>query len=200
MTNSIFVIMRIDHRITAITETNPVTAADFRTYARAVNISGEDSLIERQLEASVRWVEQYINRSINENTFSAVIWDFDDDRDLDRGEIHYPLPFAPVKSITSVTGQDLDGNDTALTVDEDYFLLEGGRLRIPSATSYSTYKIVYVAGMESVEVTPNIKEAIYKLTAELYENRGISVTGTIVSNLKADINSLLSSERAKTWL
>jgi hypothetical protein len=53
--------------------------------------------------------------------------------------------------------------------------------------------------MEEVEVTDNIKEAILKITAELYQNRGISVTGTIVSNLKTDLSQLLNAERTKLF-
>lgn len=190
--------MRIDHTVTAVSEANLISAAEFRTYARAVNISGEDSLIERQLETSTRYVETYIGRSLNTNTMQAILYEFDDDRDLDSGEIRYELPMGPVTSITSVVGQDLEGANTTLTADSDYYLLTGGRLRIPSPTAYSTYTVTYVAQLSYV--TENIKEAILKICAELYQNRGISVTGTIVSNLKADLNSLLAKERTKLFL
>ena len=190
--------MRIDHTVTDVTPASIISRADFRTYARAVNITGEDDLIDRQLEASTRYVETYIGQSLNENRMQAIIWDFDDERDMDNGELRYALPMGPVTSITSVVGQDLEGANTTLTADSDYYLLTGGRLRIPSPTAYSTYTISYVAQLSYV--TENIKEAIIKICAELYQNRGISVTGTIVSNLKADLNSLLAKERTKLFL
>ena len=190
--------MRIDHTLTAVTPAIIISREEFRLYARAVNITGEDDLIDRQLEASTRYVETYIGQSLNENRMQAILWDFDDDRDLDSGEIRYVLPMGPVGAITAVVGQDLEGANTTLTADEDYYLLSGGRLRIPSPTAYSTYTVNYVAQMEYV--TQNVKEAILKICAELYQNRGISVTGTIVSNLKADLNSLLAKERNKLFL
>ena len=94
--------MRIDHTVTAVTPANIISRADFRTYARAVNITGEDDLIDRQLEASTRYVETYIGQSLNENRMQAILWDFDDDRDMDAGELRYVLPMGPVSSITSV--------------------------------------------------------------------------------------------------
>lgn len=190
--------MRIDHTVTDVTPASIISRADFRTYARAVNITGEDDLIDRQLEASTRYVETYIGQSLNQNRMQAMLWDFNDPRDLESGEIRYELPMGPVSSITSVIGEDMEGIATTLIADSDYYLLTGGRLRIPSATAYFTYTVNYVAQLSYV--TENIKEAILKICAELYQNRGISVTGTIVSNLKADLNSLLAKERTKLFL
>jgi len=191
--------MRVQTRITAITAAKPISAAEFRTYAKAVNISGEDSLIDTQLAASVRYIENYIGKSINTNTFETTVWSFDDVRDIPNGELIYEAVNGPLSSVTSVKGYDLEGSETALVSGTDYYTLQGGRVRIPSATTYDSYKITYICGMEEVEVTDNIKEAILKITAELYQNRGISVTGTIVSNLKTDLSQLLNAERTKLF-
>jgi len=191
--------MRTQTRITAITAAKPISAAEFRTYAKAVNISGEDLLIYTQLAASVRYIENYIGKSINTNTFETTIWSFDDVRDIPNGELLYEAANGPLSSVTSVKGYDLEGSETALVIGTDYYTLQGGRVRIPSATTYDSYKITYICRMEEVEVTDNIKEAILKITAELYQNRGISVTGTIVSNLKTDLSQLLNAERTKLF-
>ena len=66
-----------------------------------------------------------------------------------------------------------------------------------SAGTYDSLEVVYVAGMQTVEITNNIKEAIYKLVDELYKHRGISVRDTTVANLKATLSSLLDRERTK---
>ena len=189
--------MRIRQRLSASTPTTVITADEFRLYARAVDISSEDSLIEGQIKASVRWVEEYIGKSINTNTFTVDVWNFDNDLDLNGNELWLNLSSGPVSSITSVKSYDEDGTETILTSGTDFYLLKGDRLRIVSATGIDSFEIVYVAAMTSTEITDNIKEAIYKLTAELYMMKGISVTGATVTKLKADLSTLLAAERVK---
>lgn len=188
--------MRIKQRVNAITPAAPITTADVRLYGRVPNISSEDSMIEQMIGAAVRWVEQYIGKAINTNTYTLDLWSYHDDRDLEGNDIYIELT-GPVSSITSVKGYDSDNTESVLVADTDYFLLKGDRLRIVSASSYESLQVVYVAAMDSVEITDNIKEAILKLTEELYKHRGISVTGTIVTNLKANLASLLDRERTK---
>ena len=189
--------MRIRQRLSASTPTTVITADEFRLYARAVDISSEDSLIEGQIKASVRWVEEYIGKSINTNTFTVDVWNFDNDLDLNGNELWLNLSSGPVSSITSVKSYDEDGTETILTSGTDFYLLKGDRLRIVSATGIDSFEIVYVAAMTSTEITDNIKEAVYKLTAELYMMKGISVTGATVTKLKADLSTLLAAERVK---
>lgn len=189
--------MRINQRLTAVSEATVITAAELRTYAKAVNISGEDSLVDRQIKAAVRWVEQYIGKSINSNTFSLTLYNHINDHDLEGNEVVLNLANGPITSITSVTGYNTSNEGTELVDGTDYFLLPGGRLRLPSAVSYESFVIVYVAGMEAIEITDAIKEAVIKLATELYAMRGLTVTGTIVSKFKSDLASILASEREK---
>lgn len=189
--------MRIRQRLSASTPTTVITADEFRLYARAVDISSEDSLIEGQIKAAVRWVEEYIGKSINTNTFTVDVWNFDNDLDLEGNELWLNLSSGPVSSITSVKSYDEDGTEVTLTSGTDYYFLKGDRLRILSATGIDSFEVVYVAAMTSTEITDNIKEAVYKLTAELYMMKGISVTGTIVAKIKADLSTLLAAERVK---
>lgn len=189
--------MRIRQRLSASTPTTVITADEFRLYARAVDISSEDSLIEGQIKAAVRWVEEYIGKSINTNTFTVDVWNFDNDLDLEGNELWLNLSSGPVSSVTSVKSYDEDGTEVTLTSGTDYYFLKGDRLRIVSATGIDSFEVVYVAAMTSTEITDNIKEAVYKLTAELYMMKGISVTGMTVAKIKADLSTLLASERVK---
>lgn len=189
--------MRIRQRLSASTPTTVITADEFRLYARAVDISSEDSLIEGQIKAAVRWVEEYIGKSINTNTFTVDVWNFDNDLDLEGNELWLNLSSGPVSSVTSVKSYDEDGTEVTLTSGTDYHFLKGDRLRIVSATGIDSFEVVYVAAMTSTEITDNIKEAVYKLTAELYMMKGISVTGMTVAKIKADLSTLLAAERVK---
>lgn len=189
--------MRIRQRLSASTPTTVITADEFRLYARAVDISSEDSLIEGQIKAAVRWVEEYIGKSINTNTFTVDVWNFDNDLDLEGNELWLNLSSGSVSSVTSVKSYDEDGTEVTLTSGTDYHFLKGDRLRIVSATGIDSFEVVYVAAMTSTEITDNIKEAVYKLTAELYMMKGISVTGMTVAKIKADLSTLLAAERVK---
>jgi uncharacterized phiE125 gp8 family phage protein len=189
--------MRVRTTPSAVTPASVITADEFRLYARAVDVTAEDSLIEAQIKASVKWVEQYIGRSINTNTFTLQVWNFDNDLDLTGNELWIHLPSGPVTSITSVKSYDEDGTETTLTSGTDFYLLKGDRLRILSATGIDSFEIVYVAAMSALELNDNIKQAIYKLTTELYMMKGLSVTGMTVAKLKSDLTTLLAAERAK---
>jgi len=124
------------------------------------------------------------------------VWNFADERDLEGTTLYLDL-VGPVRSITSVKAYSEDNTETTLVADTDYYLLKGDRLRVLSAGSYDSMEVLYVVGMQPIEITENIKEAIYKLVDELYKHKGISVTGTIVTNLKANLSSLLDRERTK---
>lgn len=189
--------MRIKQRISATTPTSVITVDEFRLYARAADVSSEDSLIEGQIKAAIRWIEQCIGKSINANTFTVDVWNFDNDLDLNGNELWLNLPNGPVSSVTSVKSYNEDGDEATLTSGTDYFFLKGDRLRIVSATGLDSFQIVYVAAMGANEITDSVKEAVYKLTTELYMMKGLSVTGTIVAKLKSDLSTLLASERVK---
>jgi uncharacterized phiE125 gp8 family phage protein len=188
--------MRTRLTLTSVTKANPVSIAEVRLYSRIPNISAEDALIQQQIDGAVTWIEQYIGKAINVNTQTLQVWNFADERDLEGTTLYLDL-VGPVRSITSVKAYSEDNTETTLVADTDYYLLKGDRLRILSAGTYDSLEVVYVSGMQTVEITNNIKEAIYKLVDELYKHKGISVTGTIVANLKANLSSLLNRERTK---
>ena len=180
--------MRTRLTLTSVTKANPISVAEVRLYSRIPNISSEDALIQQQIDGAVTWIEQYIGKAINVNTQTLQVWNFADERDLEGTTLYLDL-LGPVRSITSVKAYSEDNTETTLVADTDYFLLKGDRLCVRSAGTYDSLEVVYVAGVQTVEITNNIKEAIYKLVDELYKHRGISVTGTTVSNLKANLSS-----------
>ena len=188
--------MRTRLTLTSVTKANPVSIAEVRLYSRIPNISAEDALIQQQIDGAVTWIEQYIGKAINVNTQTLQVWNFADERDLEGTTLYLDL-VGPVRSITSVKAYSEDNTETTLVADTDYYLLKGDRLRVLSAGSYDSMEVLYVVGMQPIEITENIKEAIYKLVDELYKHKGISVTGTIVTNLKANLSSLLDRERTK---
>ena len=188
--------MRTRLTLTSVTKANPISVAEVRLYSRIPNIASEDTLIQQQIDGAVRWVEEYIGKAINVNTQTLQVWNFADERDLDGTTLYLDLS-GPVRSVTSVKAYSEDNTETTLVSGTDYYLLKGDRLRVLNAGTYDSLEVVYVEGMQTVEITNNIKEAIYKLVDELYKHRGISVTDTTVSNLKANLSSLLDRERTK---
>jgi uncharacterized phiE125 gp8 family phage protein len=188
--------MRTRLTLTSVKKANPVSIAEVRLYSRIPNISSEDALIQQQIDSAVTWIEQYIGKYINVDNLTLEVWNFADERDLEGTTLYLDL-VGPVRSITSVKAYSEDNTETTLVADTDYYLLKGDRLRVLSAGSYDSMEVLYVVGMQPIEITENIKEAIYKLVDELYKHKGISVTGTIVTNLKANLSSLLDRERTK---
>jgi len=188
--------MRTRLTLTSVKKANPVSIAEVRLYSRIPNISSEDALIQQQIDSAVIWIEQYIGKYINVDNLTLEVWNFADERDLEGTTLYLDL-VGPVRSITSVKAYSEDNTETTLVADTDYYLLKGDRLRVLSAGSYDSMEVLYVVGMQPIEITENIKEAIYKLVDELYKHKGISVTGTIVTNLKANLSSLLDRERTK---
>lgn len=188
--------MRTRLTLTSVTKANPISVAEVRLYSRIPNIASEDTLIQQQIDGAVRWVEEYIGKAINVNTQTLQVWNFADERDLDGTTLYLDL-VGPVRSVTSVKAYSEDNTETTLVSGTDYYLLKGDRLRVLNAGTYDSLEVVYVSGMQTVEITNNIKEAIYKLVDELYKHRGISVRDTTVANLKANLSSLLDRERTK---
>lgn len=188
--------MRTRLTLTSVTKANPISVAEVRLYSRIPNIASEDTLIQQQIDGAVTWIEQYIGKAINVNTQTLQVWNFADERDLEGTTLYLDLS-GPVRSVTSVKAYSEDNTETTLVSGTDYYLLKGDRLRVLNAGTYDSLEVVYVEGMQTVEITNNIKEAIYKLVDELYKHRGISVRDTTVANLKANLSSLLDRERTK---
>jgi hypothetical protein len=70
---------------------------------------------------------------------------------------------------------------------------------VPTPTDFA-YSVLYSAAMLTAETAGVIKEAALKIAVELYEQRSVSVTGTISTNLKLGLQELLNPYRSKLWL
>ena len=186
--------MRTRVAITATTPTTAITLADFRLYAKANNISAEDGMITDQIKAAVKFVENYIQQSINANTIDLFVWEVQD-FDLSNDGLRIELPFTPITAITSVKAYDNAGTETTLTLDSDWYKLQPSEIVRVEDFSYDTYKFTYTAGMNATELDDNIKEAILKIAAELYDKRATSVIGTITAEMKMSVYKMLNPYR-----
>jgi len=85
-----------------------------------------------------------------------------------------PLPFPPVTSVTSVTTVSSSGDETLLTVNDDYWI-EGVRDKIIHFSKVQNaygVKVVYVTGLSEDGIVDMVKDAILSEVMEWYHGRG----------------------------
>lgn len=129
--------------------TEPVTLPQMKEWLR-VDFEIDDTIITDLITASRAGVEQYCNISIVEKTITVTAdWN---------GE--WELPYAPVKSVTSVQS-NTGGDYTA----ETGYKMDGDLLQFTGRV-----KIAYVAGMD--EIPADLIADIKRVVAYLYEHRG----------------------------
>ena len=76
---------------------SPVSVAEFKIYAR-IDFDDEDTFIARVIDAAKNAVEAITNRKIISQVWRA---------DYDHFPFYFQLPFAPVKSVASITYYDI---------------------------------------------------------------------------------------------
>lgn len=143
----------------------PVSLADMKAWLR-VDYETEDALINQLISAARAGVEQYCSISIIEKTVNLTAdW---------YGE--WELPYAPVKSVVSVT-TSTGGAYSDATLGTDYYLdgamfrYDGGRVRVE-----------YITGMDVVP--PDLVADIKRVVAYLYEHRGDEPMTTLQGGLE----------------
>ena len=188
--------MRTSVTITSTTPTDVISLSEFRLYAKAIDISAEDDLITSQIKSAVKFVENYIQQSINANTIDLFVWNIED-FDLSSNGLRLELPLSPITAITSVKAYDIEGVETTLTLNTDWYKLQPSEVVRIEDFGYSCYKITYTTGMSATELDSNIQEAILKIAAELYDKRSTSVIGTITAEMKMSIYKMLNPYRKK---
>lgn len=130
----------------------------------------ETALITSLAKAAREFLEQYLNVSLASKTYQLTF----DYRAVD--DYHLRIPFGPVVSITSLAYYDIEGTETALTKNTDYYVrgLKFQDLYIPSLPDDVYFILEYVSGyggtgMEDVPET--IKTAICELTKYWYDRQ-----------------------------
>lgn len=155
-----------------------VSLAEMKNYLKQsyTNLTLEDRLIEQMIQSARRWIEGYINKSVIQKTIVAFTTD-------ELAEFDLPMP--PVTTITSVKRVDLQGTETTLTKNTDYYeigLTEKTLqfMAIWATVSYSIagIKVTYTAKMEDAGELDICKTACMMIVAENYYHRGEAIEPT----------------------
>jgi uncharacterized phiE125 gp8 family phage protein len=191
----------MQHRIL---ESAPVTALlslqKAKNYLK-VEETEDDALIEEMVEAAMEACENYTEVFFRTKTI-AVVFSL---AEVNAGLL--VLPFGPNQQIVSVERSDTDGTFSALTEGSDYgkygqdFLsLNVNRVwKSGCGRSNGQIRVTYTAGYDEEVLLPKLcLQAVCKLLADLYENRGDTVIGTIVATLSNNHKALLNPYRRNT--
>jgi len=163
----------MSYNITVEPSVEPVTLAEVRSHLRNEGESFDDAYINGLITASRKLCEKYCNRVFitqtwqqNENSFGAYI----------------DLAVNKVQSVSSITYIDTaEAEQTLATANYQVDLLsdtatiyEGVSAGFPSisTSTINPIKITYVCGYGlAVAVPQDIKQAIYLMISNFYENR-----------------------------
>jgi hypothetical protein len=130
--------------------------------------SGEEGVIVAQIKAIRHHLERILGISlVSSQTITAYWGSFAES---------LPLPFGPVKSVTSVTLVNLsDGTETALTAGSSYWVEGVANKKIRFNTVYNTgtygVKIVYVVGQSDSSIKALAADAILSEVLEWFHQR-----------------------------
>ena len=140
-----------------------VTVAEYTDHARlnGLTVDAQPDLIARQIAAASSRAEQYLRRSLLEQTIKAVF--LPEQGDFSTVPL-LRLPRGPVKSVTSVTsgGQPVTG-----------YTLQWNVITLNAALSAAA-EVVYVSagfGDEAADVPQPVREGILEYATTLYEDR-----------------------------
>jgi len=155
----------------------PISLDDLKLFAR-IDGDTEDALLQSLITSARSFAENYLNRSLIEQTLIAKMdfWPCE----------AVALPRSPLISITSV--QTLDEDDTATTYSSDNYYLdlysEPGKIILKNGVSaptntdrtYGGFKITYKAGYGAAasNVPKPIRDGIKQWAMNMYENRAIA--------------------------
>ena len=159
-------------KINSTIGTEIISLADVKNYVR-IDTSADDDLIADMIIQARIFCENYISRDIVSKNRTYY---------LPKSSGLFDLPFAPVTSVSSVTAEGVAVTFQELGLDDLSIQLDGG----PALEVKATYVTTGINdGL--------IKQALLQFVSTLYDNRADYVTGTIVSGVKTDVKSLLTS-------
>lgn len=175
----------------------PVDLSEAKNHTRVYHAE-EDSYIEGRIEPARRWCENYTRRAFIHTTLDLFLDEFPS------GPIELPRP--PLSSVTSVSY--VDQNGVTQTWSSSLYVVDSASLlpvivpaygeRYPTTrTQRNAVTVRYVAGYGAAgsSVPADIRHAILMLVAQMCEHREPEVTGTIVSQVRFAVESLLGPYR-----
>ncbi len=182
----------------------PVTLPEAKAQLYVTD-TADDMLITSKIKAA-RWlVEKYLNRALVQQTWKLQ---------LDAFPAIIRLARPPLNSISSIQYVDTDGTTQSLDTSKYQVdnISEPARIVPAYGETWPNTRgqigavtVTYVAGYDGDGASPEdltanipqtIKDAILLLVTELYENREVSVIGTILS-YNSTIESLLFAHRVR---
>ena len=156
--------------------TGMITEIDYQEYIR-FDGTDQDAILPMLVESSIRQAEAYCNSTFGLKTFKALF-------EVDECKHTLNLPFAPILSVESVYYVDLEGVESLLTLNTDYYIRGLGRkyLILNTARYGGSILVNYTAGNATpANVNPQVKKGILTILSEAFEVRGNSIIAASVS-------------------
>ena len=181
----------------------PITLTEAKLYLRVTH-AAEDALITSLIAAARQWVETYTRRALCTQTWDLRYAGFPDRwRAL-------VVPHAPLQSVTSITY--IDDDEVMQTLGTSLYVVRtqdgptAGRGTIEAADSVTMptvsdapdlpVTVRAVCGYGNAAAVPDgLKAALYLLLGDLYEQRQITIVGTITSKTQTTVERLLAPYR-----
>jgi len=141
----------------------PLILAETKLFLR-VDGSTEDTLITDLIVAARQLAEEYLRRSLVQQSWKLV---FDD-----AAPVETLLPRRPIISITSVTSIARDGTQT--TIDSDIYYLNAAKdsLVFDAQVTGHQVEVIYAAGYGNAADVPGaIRQGLLNHVAALYDGR-----------------------------
>jgi uncharacterized phiE125 gp8 family phage protein len=174
---------------TDTTYTDNVADASLGVECPSANTTG-DVQLTLYLYSAVEHAEAIMRRKLLTQTWDYWIDAFPETDYID-------LPFGNLQSVTHVSYVDSSGDVTYLAAGTDYDVNTAGdgvgQIVLPYGASWPSFtpypshpvRIRFVCGWASADaIPPDIANAVKMIAADLYENRGERITGTIVTENK----------------
>lgn len=163
------------HSVTTAPASEPLSRTDVKNYLKIASVvTADDTLIDGQIVAARNIVQNYTGRKLITQTVTEK-------RDAFTLEKSFPLRWSPVTSVTSITYLDRNGDSQTLSPDVygvDLYDIPN-RIYLKYGQSWpdvyphgQAITIVYVVGYASASAVPDeLKQVMYMLIADMYENR-----------------------------
>jgi len=187
--------MRTRTKITSTSAQTGVTSAELKLFARIPDIAGETNLLSALLSSARDYVMRYTGYAFDQVIgVKVVVTDFTDE--INNSKLHLELPIALMDGSYSsvvVTGYDENGDSTTLTS-----RTRGDDTLVVSSvdTGYEEIQVTYTA---TPSILPDaIQQAILLIASELYDERKVTIKGTITSETEFTVKNLLSGYRRFT--
>ena len=147
-----------------------ITTEDFKQHIE-INTNEHDDMIALYIESVTEFINEYLKRSIEEQSNVTEYFDGDDLND------HINLSSYPLTDTTTFVFQYRTGsysNPTWNDFDEDYYQVDEEIGQILTDSMYDgrrNIKVVYSAGFAKDDIPKAIKTACLKLVAKIYNKK-----------------------------